>query len=138
MNNQDHMASRALATEVGGARGVEADPRIGQFAAVRDSWRTEVVGPISKVTAQRIYYPATHNAKREAFSDLTSVLYIGEPAVAARLCEVIKSSSALSDQDCRAARLRHEMRIKAAIAKATSPPSTPSPTGRDHGEGELW
>lgn len=87
-----------------------------------------VAGPVSKRTAQRIYHPDKWGGKREAFTDLSSVLFEGAEDVCRRLHARCISSNALSQEEQKAAWARHEHRIEKLVAAATlDTAASPSP-----------
>lgn len=94
---------------------------VGQFAVIRGSWSDyAVVGPVSKVTAQRLYHPDKYGGQRETFSDLSTVLLVTDQASCRALQEKLTSSKALSKEEVMAANARHAKREADLIEKATN------------------
>jgi hypothetical protein len=81
-------------------------------------------GPVSKVTAQRVYHPDWFAPTRESFSPITSVLFVGSETVAKRVSEMLKDSKSLCGIEQRDSVARHERRIAEIVSGATSASTT--------------
>ncbi len=118
---EDNISSRDHAPSDGGTRADGGVPKVGDFIVRSGGWKAaEVAGPISKITALRVYHPSTYRMKREEFTDLRAVLFAGAEDTAKWLCEQIVSSRALAVQETAGANRRHESRVQTAIEKALS------------------
>lgn len=125
------MASRSQPVLASNGQG-EAEPSAAEWAVIRASYPSfAAVGPISKQTSQRIYHPDKWGHGREAFTDLSAVLYRGAEDGCKVLAERLMSSRALADQEQRASGQRHADRVEnlvsAALAKAGTTERQPEP-----------
>jgi predicted metal-dependent phosphotriesterase family hydrolase len=89
-------------------------PQLGQWFARVTSWGgVSAYGPVSKVTAQRVYYK---QGWRETYEPLGIITHVGDEAEIKELQERIRASAKIAAEEKREADLRHHARSKTIAA----------------------
>jgi hypothetical protein len=122
-----HLSDASGATTSAADPVAPAGPQIGDYAVLASSWDYKVAGPLTKITAQKVFYSDIHRRRdAQAFKD--AVIFVGPEAAALMLTEKLRSSRSLAEDEKRNAWIRHVERQRALLAKATDPEAT-SPSG---------
>jgi hypothetical protein len=90
------------------------------YAVRRAGWqrdRFEVIGPISRQTALRVYHPRGWTAGN-TFTPLQDIVFRGDERGCRELAQQLASSLALQNQERDAASKRHQARVSKLIAEA--------------------
>lgn len=94
-----------------------ARPKVGDFAVLETRYSQTVLGPISKVTAQRAFHPDMWGGARESRSDIEDMLYCGDEKTARDLAAKVKSSKEARDMEIKEAGERHRDRVSAMLSQ---------------------
>lgn len=99
-----------------------AHPKVGDFAVLDTRYSQTVVGPISKVTAQRAFHPCPWGGARESRSDIADILYSGDEKTTRDLAAKVKSSKEARDLEQKESSERHQDRVSAMLAQLWESP----------------
>lgn len=99
-----------------------ARPKVGDFAVLDTRYSQTVVGPISKVTAQKAFHPDPWGGPRESRSDIADMLYSGDEKTAVELAAKVKSSKEARDLEQKESSERHRDRVSAMLAQLWEAP----------------
>lgn len=111
----------------------EVETSAAEWAVVTSTWRPyAAVGPISKQTPLRIYYPKKYG-RGDEFTDLGATVYRGAQEDCEKLAAQLLSSRSLAEEERRQSYVRHREREAKLIAEAPSQAGTARQNGTNPG-----